>query len=76
MLDDLLKETKSFRYQITVKVELRKYKPNETDFSSAYLNSATKLWINSKFDLDKSFQEALCTKLTTGLMKDLVGLLN
>ena len=34
---DLLNEIKSFKYQITVKVLLKKYKPNkETEFTPVY----------------------------------------
>ena len=40
---DLLNETKGFKYQITVKVLLKKYKPNEKiEFTPVYFNSSTK----------------------------------
>ena len=41
------------------KVELKKYKENEIEFSLVYFNSTTKTVINSKFHLHKSFQELL-----------------
>ena len=56
----LLNETKDFKYQISVKVLLKKYKPNEEiEFAPVYFNSVTKLVINNKFKLEKSFQEIL-----------------
>ena len=53
LIKDLLDETKGFKYEIALKVMLKKYRP-------VYLNSATKIMINNKFGLDKSFQEILC----------------
>ena len=47
------------KYQITVKLLLKKYKDTETEFSSVYFNSITKTVTNHKFDLDKSFQDIL-----------------
>ena len=47
------------KYQITVKILLKKYKDTETEFSPLYFNSITKTVINHKFDLDKSFQDIL-----------------
>ena len=56
----LLNETRGFKYQITVKVLLKKYKPNgEIEFSPVYFNSSTKTVINRRYKLDKSFQETL-----------------
>ena len=75
MLSDLLNETKGFRYQIMLKVMLKKYKPNgEIEFRPVYFNSTTKTVINHKLSLENAFQ--FCTGLIIGLMKDLVGLLN
>ena len=55
---DLLDEIKVFKYEITVKVLLRKHKENrDIEFAPVYFNSTTKTVINSKYDLDKSFQE-------------------
>ena len=55
---DLLKETKGFKYQITVKVLLKKYKHNgEIEFAPVYFNSVTKTLINHRFKLENSFQE-------------------
>ena len=60
LFNDLLNETKGFKYQITVKVLFKKHKPNEeTEFAPAYFNSSTKAIINHKYILDRSFQENL-----------------
>ena len=60
LFSDLLKETKGFKYLITVQILLKKYKPNkEIEFALVYFNSVTKLVINNKFRLEKSFQEIL-----------------
>ena len=60
LLNDLLDETKGFKYQIAVKVSLRKNKQNgEIEFTPVYFNSTRKTLINHKFDPDKSFQEIL-----------------
>ena len=60
MFSDLLDETKGFKYQITLKVMLKKYKPNgEIEFRPVYFNSATKTVINHRFRLENSFQEIL-----------------
>ena len=60
MFNDLLNETKDFKYQITVKVLLKKYKRNgEIEFAPVYFNSLTKTVINHRFRLENSFQEIL-----------------
>ena len=47
---DLLNETRGFKYQITVKVLLKKYKPNgEIEFTPVYFNSSTKTVINKSY---------------------------
>ena len=57
---DILTELKGFKYQITLALLLSKIKINESiEYSPVYSNSATKTVINSKFNLDKSFQEIL-----------------
>ena len=57
---DLLNKTRGFKYQITVKVLLKKYKPNgEIEFTPVYFNSSTKTVINRRYMLNKSFQEIL-----------------
>ena len=62
MFSDLLNETRGFKYEITVKVLLKKYKPNgEIGFAPVYFNSLTKTIINSKFKLGNAFQEILYT---------------
>ena len=57
MFNGLLNETKDFKYQITLKVMLKKYKPNEEiEFRPVYFNSTTKTAINHKFSLENAFQ--------------------
>ena len=61
LFSDLLNETKGFKYQITVKVLLKKYKLNEEiEFAPVYFNSFTKTIINQRFKLENYFQEILC----------------
>ena len=60
MFSDLLNETKGFKYQITVKVLLKKYKLHgEIEFKPVYFNSVTKTVTNHRFQLESSFQEIL-----------------
>ena len=60
LFNDLLNKTKGFKYQITVIVLLKKYKPNgEIEFTPVYFNSSTKTIINNKFKLEHAFQEIL-----------------
>ena len=60
MFNDQLNETKGFKYQITVKVLSKKYKPNEEiEFTPVYFNSSTKTIINNKFKSKHAFQEIL-----------------
>ena len=55
---NLLKEMKGSKYQITVKILLKKYKPNgEIEFAPVYFNSWKKTVIDSRFKLEDSFQE-------------------
>ena len=76
MFSNLLNETKGFKYQITLKVMLKKYKPNgEIEFRPVYFNSTTKTVINHKFSLENASQEILY-RIGNGLIKNLVGLLN
>ena len=59
LFNDLLNET-GFKYQITVKVLLKKYRSNgEIEFNPVYFNSSTKTVINPRYKLNKSFQEIL-----------------
>ena len=70
LFGDLLNETRGFKYQITVKVWLKKYKLNrEIEFAPVSFNSWTKTVINNRFKFEDSFQEIL-------YMRDLVGFLN
>ena len=60
LFNDLLNETRGFKYQITVKVLLKKYRSNgEIEFTPVYFNSSTKIIINRRYKLNKSFQEIL-----------------
>ena len=60
LFNDLLNETKGFKYQITVNVLLKKYKPKgEIEFTPVYFNSSTKKITNNKFELEHVFQEIL-----------------
>ena len=60
LFSDLLNKTKGFKYQITVKVLLKRYKLNgEIEFASVYFNSVTKAVVNHRFKLEIFFQEIL-----------------
>ena len=60
LFNNLLNETKSFKYQITAKVLLKKYKlDGEIKFALVCFNSTTKTIINNRFRLENSFQEIL-----------------
>ena len=60
LVSDISSETKGLKYQITLKVMLKKYKPNgEIEFRPVYFNSTTKTVINHKFSLENAFQEIL-----------------
>ena len=73
MLSDILNEAKGFKYKITLKVMLKKYKPSrEIEFRPVYFNSTTKTVINHKFSLKNAFKK-FCAGLITELMKDLGG---
>ena len=62
LFGNLLNETRGLKYQITVKVLLKKHKPNgEIEFALVYFNSATKTVINNGFKLEDSSQEILYT---------------
>ena len=60
LFTNLLNETKGFKYQITLKVLLKRYKLNEEiEFAPVYFNSLTKTVINHRFRLENYFQEIL-----------------
>ena len=60
LFNNPLNETKGFKNQITVKVLLKKYKPNEEiEFTPFYFNLSTKTIINNRFKLAHAFQEIL-----------------
>ena len=76
LLSDLLNQTKGFKYQITLKVVLKKYKPNrEIEFCPVYFNSKTKAVMNHKFSLENAFQEILYM-FVVWINKTSAGLLN
>ena len=55
LFDDLLNETKDFKYQITVKFLLKTWKRNrEIEFAPVYFNSWTKTVINNRFKVEDS----------------------
>ena len=57
LFSDLLNETKGFKYQITLKVLLKKYKANgEIEFDPVYFNSVTKTVTSHRFRLKKFFE--------------------
>ena len=61
LFNNLLNETKGFKYQITVKVLLKKYKlDGEIEFAPVYFNSETKIVINYRLRLENAFEEILC----------------
>ena len=50
LFTNFLNETKGFKYQITLKVLLKRYKLNEEiEFAPVYFNSLTKAVINHRF---------------------------
>ena len=58
MFNGLLNGAKGFKYQVTLKIMLKKYKANgEIEFRPVYFNSSTKTVMNQNFSLDKSFQK-------------------
>ena len=60
LFSDFLNELNGFKYQITVEVILKKYKPNgEIEFRPVYFNSVAKKVTNHRFRLEKSFEETL-----------------
>ena len=60
LFSGLLNETTGFKYKITLKVMLKKYKPNgEIEFRLVYFKSTTKSVTNHKFSLETAFQEIL-----------------
>ena len=60
LFNDFLNETKVFKYQMTLKIMLKKRKPDgEIEFRPVYFNSTTKAVINHRYKLENSFQEIL-----------------
>ena len=76
LFNDLLNETKVFKYQITVKFLFKKYKLNGgIEFAPIYFNSVTKTVINQRFRLENSFQEILYM-IDLWIIMDLIGMFN
>ena len=60
LFSEILNEIKGFKYKITLKVMLKKYKTSgEMEFRPVYFNSTTKTVINHKFSLENDFEEML-----------------
>ena len=60
LFSNLINEIKGLKYQITVKVLLKKYNLNEEiEFAPVYFNSLTKIVKNRRFKLQNSFQDIL-----------------
>ena len=60
LFSNLLNERRGFKYQITLKVMFKKYKPNgEIEFRPVYFKSTTKIVINHKFSPENAFKESL-----------------
>ena len=60
LFSDLLNGTKGFKYELTLNVLLKKYKPDgKIEFRPAYFNSTAKTVINHRLKLENSFQEIL-----------------
>ena len=62
LFDDLLKETRGFKYQITLKVMLKNYKSTEIEFAPSSLlqfSNKTKTVMNHKFSLESTFHKSL-----------------
>ena len=58
LFNDLLNETKGFKYQITLKVLLKKYKTDrEIESRPVSFNLTTKTVINHRFRIENYFQE-------------------
>ena len=73
LVKGLSDEMKGFKYQITVKVLLRKDKQNrDIEFALVYFNSTPKTVINSNMTLANLFKK-FCTESAIGLIKNLVG---
>ena len=53
LFSEILNEIKGFKYKITLKVMLKKYKTSgEMEFRPVYFNSTTKTVIDRKFSLE------------------------
>ena len=56
MFSDLLNEIRDFKYQITVKIQLKNHKHNGgIEIVPVYFNSLTKTVVNHRFILEKKF---------------------
>ena len=59
LFNNILNEAKDFKYPITIKVMLEKYKRTEIEFDPVYFNSTTETVINHRLSLKNAFQEIL-----------------
>ena len=59
LFDNFSDETKGLKYQVTVKMLLKKYRRNEIEFSPVYFNSTTKTVVNDEFGIEDALQEIL-----------------
>ena len=60
LFSDLLNARKGFKYQSTLKLLVKKYKPDgEVEFKPVHFNLKAKTLINHRFKLENSFQEIL-----------------
>ena len=59
LFSDLINKIKGFKYQITAKVLIKNKSNGEIEFALVYFISVTKLIINHRYRLNKSFQEIL-----------------
>ena len=76
LLGYLLNEMRGFKFQITVKVLFKKYKPNgKIEFALVYFNSWQEQWLITDL-IYKILFKKFYIWLMFGLMEDLVGLLN
>ena len=60
LFNDLLREKRRFKYILSTKITLKKrINDNETKYSTAYFNSATKTIVNQRYHLNESFEKTL-----------------
>ena len=76
LFKDLLGEIKGFKYKITVKILLSKYKENtDREFAPDYYNSTTKAVVGPKYGLDK-FSQGVFNRLDNWISEASVWLID